>query len=129
MSDRIDTSRPTLESIERPWWQDKPCPPWCEGGHDAAEHPEDRTHFGPLIEQTLSLCEEASDRWIDQDGAPCVYPPTLSGYLRQGWREGEAAIELSVNDRPGLCMTLAEAARLQATLDEMLRAASKSSSS
>lgn len=109
----------------RPYWLPGPCPAWCAypEDHQPHDHPDDRVHMGCTWDVTLTLEDPAVNLPRDPAGRIEVSIPHLDIYLQQGWREQEPRVELSVNDEPGISLTLAEAADLAEALADLVRQA------
>lgn len=91
----------------RPSWLTEPCPAWCEGGHLEREHPDDRTHYGPIHNVPL-LLEAPSE--VDEG---TWAPETAQFYLRQHWLHRDAYVWLGHGESGmGLRLRLEEAEAL-----------------
>lgn len=122
---RITELEEQLKTVaDRPYWQDRPCPPWCSGHHLDDDHPDDRRHYSHWEgEVVLSLAEPHIHYRANPDGThdSVVDPAELQVYVLQGVRENAPRVQLStfVVDHRGLeiDMTVKEARKLRAHLD------------
>lgn len=108
----------------RPYWQTKPCPPWCEVVHRDDDHHDDRSHFAtPVSMLDLSL-------YRDTDYDKNWMPGRLGLALCQHYRHAEPEIDLTVPLRAAsdpevtgetdLKLTLADARDLRDRLSTLL---------
>jgi hypothetical protein len=115
----------TCTETARPYWQDRPCPAWCDELHeDAGEPGPGRVHISDYIMVTLTM-EDAD-----------VFPPTVDGTrvqpqsilirLEQGHREYEAHLGLVWRDEY-FELTLAEAQQLGQILHTLVTGAAEAS--
>ena len=117
------------EPVDRPYWEDRPCPPWCHTlvGHQDHDRPEDRHHMAPFHDIQLTL--EAADviRVPSADGEVAleVSPSFITAGLVQGWRDREAHITLVPAATHDIELTVAEAAELIEALTNCVRQASE----
>ena len=111
----------------RPYWQDRPCPPWCMlvVPHQDHDLPEDRYHLAPSYDVTLTL--EAADviRIPSEAGrvAMEVSPSFLAAGLAQGWRDREGHIFLTHAGTHDIKLTIGEAGELAEALSSLVRQA------
>lgn len=78
----------------RPAWQQSPCPAWCSGGHDDADHPDDRVH-----RSSSTSVPVISRRLIGVD--PTEYVQGISDYeVGLVRRDGESMTWLFIGSGP-----------------------------
>lgn len=117
------------EPVERPYWQDQPCPSWCHMVVPHQDHnpPEDRFHLSHIHDVALTL--EAADviRFPDGSGGTVleVSPSFITASLLQGWREREARVILTHAGTHDIEFTVAEAAELTEALSGLVRQATE----
>jgi hypothetical protein len=104
-----------------PYWQDKPCPPWCRMAHRDEDELEDRGHQGSAVRLTLTM-EEAL---VDRDPTPVVEPSDLVVYTVQKFREQEPHLLLMRDEKPCARLTLDEGRRFAEILADAVRQAER----
>lgn len=118
----------------RPYWQDRPCPPWCaaiSAGHLDTDDREDRVHQSPAAALALTLEDPVVEFVPGQDGAArelIVEPSGLQVYILQGYRESEAYLKVNLRLASGMLgarFTLGEARQLIEKLEGAVRQASE----
>lgn len=101
------------KSKKRPYWQDTPCPEWCDVNHRKHDSGPDRNHMSEWSGHvTMSLLEPR--RTVIHER---VYytKPNLELYLEQGHREVEPKVVVATETEDGigyLKLTVAEALKL-----------------
>ena len=109
----------------RPYWQDQPCPPWCQMvvGHEDHDRPEDRVHMAPFHDIQLALEPADVIRIPSAHGQVAleVSPSFITAGLIQGWRDREAHVTLVHAGTHDIKMTVAEAAELAEALTDCVR--------
>jgi hypothetical protein len=99
--------------IEKPFWQDTPCPPWCQGHHDDLDVIDDREH-GWEDPRGLPLSTHEPVKYLRSEKTA---PTTLWINLVQGYREREARVNIhqgfgTAEEQVELSLTLAEAEKV-----------------
>ena len=109
----------------RPYWQDRPCPPWCRLAVPHQDHTpiEDRFHLSLIHDVTLTLEEPDVSRFPDGSGGNVleVSPSFITASLLQGWREREARVILTHAGTHDVELTVSEAAELAEVLAGLVR--------
>jgi hypothetical protein len=108
-----------------PFWQTTPCPPWCMGGHEDTDHPEDRFHRpGPDI---LNITLTVNDPVVHAkaDGKYYRTPVELRVDVEQHYRETEPRVLLceDYTFRPHYDLTADEAEEIGHALIEAAKVA------
>lgn len=121
------TSQSPEPSPGKPFWHIGQCPAWCWGGHDDADHPNDRMHLSQWSHNVvLSLEPEPFDklqarskseekRGLHMDST--FEPEFLSMHLEQGYREIAPRVWLGFGEtNKGHWLTPDEAGRVAEAL-------------
>lgn len=120
------------QPAQRPFWQSKPCPSWCQATHsDLGEWGyTDRNHFAILNGIDLSLYDAEGTK--DENGEYEFHLPYLGLSAQQHYRDAEPHIllEVPVEDKQqhrtydikDVRLTVAEARALRDGLTELLDA-------
>lgn len=99
--------------IDMPFWQDTPCPPWCQGIHDDLDGIDDREHEWE-DPRGLSLSTHGPVKYLHSEK---TRPTTLWINLVQGYRETEPRVHIhqgcgTAEEQVELSLTLAEAEKV-----------------
>lgn len=113
----------------RPYWLDRPCPPWClmttpHEDHDLAD---DRFHMSVFYHVDLTL-EDALTLWSANHKLLSCEPAFLTAMLLQHYREREPRIIVTRNGKVDIPFTVTEAGELSRALVSLVgRGADKQS--
>lgn len=121
----IPLTMPTAEA-PLPFWQTRPCPPWCDTTHREQDFHDDRNHFAtPVDTIDLSL-------YVEDGHGGGSQPGTLDLAICQHYRHAEPEIDLTlpvcegssakVTGETELTLTVAEARALRDGLSALLDA-------
>lgn len=93
---RVRPMSKRTKSTERPFWQARPCPTWCRGGHHAGDAVEDRTHFANWESAVELSLHSADNQYVkkENDHERVAYPADLTVSVRQEYRDVDPTIEL-----------------------------------
>lgn len=105
----------------RPYWQDKPCPPWClmtipHQDHDLAD---DRFHMSVFYHVDLTLEDAHSFRSLNGELLSCE-PAFLTVQLYQHYRDRDPHVAVTRNGEVDIPFTIVEADELTQTLITLL---------
>jgi hypothetical protein len=109
----------TYPETSRPYWQDRPCPAWCDALHEDTDEPgPGRVHISDYEMVTLTM--------EDADVSPLTgEPQSILVRLEQKYREYEALACLIYRDTY-YELTLGEAQQLQRILNALVTEAAES---
>jgi hypothetical protein len=114
----------TCPETSRPYWQDRPCPSWCDALHEDTDEPgPGRVHISDYQMVTLTL--EDADLFPLTGGALRAQPQSILVRLEQGHREYEALVCLVYRDEY-YELTPGEAQQLGQILNALVTEAAKS---
>ncbi len=96
-----------------PYWQDRPCPPWCMMSvpHQDHDMPGDRYHMSVIHHLDLTLEKPVSDRSASGELLACN-PAFLTAGLHQHYRERDPQVILTCNGEVDIPFTITEADEL-----------------
>jgi hypothetical protein len=122
----------TAQLAPRPYWQDRPCPPWCgiSGDHSDTDDHAERVHQALAAPLTLTLEGPVVVLVQGQDEGSrglIAEPSGLEVFILQGYRESEPYLKVNMQLPPGAVpgarLTLAEASQLAEILTNAVRQA------
>lgn len=106
-----------------PFWQlNGPCAAWCEGGHSAKDHPDDRVHVARVRTEVM-LAHEKMDTINYDVPADQFIPPSLIVLVERHENERNARIVIDKCDQPMLRLSQDEARQVIEALQTALKAA------
>jgi hypothetical protein len=111
----------------RPYWQDRPCPPWCKTviPHQDSDQLDSRYHMSPVYDITLTLEAAHIDRFPAENCSVAleVSPGFITADLHQDWREREPRVFLVHDGTHDIELTVAEARELAEALSSLIQQA------
>jgi len=114
----------TYPETSRPYWQDRPCPSWCDALHEDTDEPgPGRVHISDY--QTVTLTLEDADVFPLAGGGLRAQPQSILVRLEQGYREYEALVCLVIRDEY-YKLTFTEAQQLGQILRTLVTEAAES---
>ncbi len=101
----------------RPYWLDRPCPPWCfmTAPHEDHDLADDRSHMSAFYHVDLTL-EDALTFWSANHELLSCEPAFLTAMLLQHYREREPRIIITWNGKVDIPFTVTEAGELAQAL-------------
>lgn len=124
-----ETNSPTKQESERqsaiptlrPYWQGRPCPPWClmtipHQDHDLAD---DRFHMSVFYHVDLTLEDARAFRSLNGELLSCE-PAFLTVQLYQHYRDRDPHVTVTRNGEVDIPFTIVEADELMQTLITLL---------